>query len=363
MKLCFIAPKAYPVFNPKVKATFGGAEVQLTLLSKEIAKDENLNINFMVADYGQKDIETIQNVNIWKSLNFKQNVVKQVFNFFKIFNKIDADIYVQRTLTPQSGLIALYCKIKRKKFIYMVASDREVDKKKNYNSFLSRYLSEKTFKIADKICVQNNFQYNSIYKNFNVKTKKIVILKKGLIINKLVTSKKMYDGIWVGRCEKLKNVELFFRLAEQNKNRKFICICPKATNKEKYFNKILNKSKKIKNLKFINFCQQKEIYSIMKQSKVFIFTSEYEGDWPMTVLEATSCGIPIISYKLNYDYLIDKYEGGVLCNSNFNVFNEEFNSLLKNPFKLKEKSQNAYKYAKDNHNIKINAKTFIRIIT
>jgi hypothetical protein len=33
VKVCFISPKAYPLFNPSVKKTFGGAEVDFYLLT------------------------------------------------------------------------------------------------------------------------------------------------------------------------------------------------------------------------------------------------------------------------------------------------------------------------------------------
>jgi len=123
MKICFIAPKAYQLFNSKIKSTFGGAEVQLSILAKEIAKDKKFDVNFMVADFGQEKVELCDNVKVWKSINFKDNIFKQIYNFFKVFRKINADIYIQRTLTPQSGAISLYCMLKRKKFIYMVAHD------------------------------------------------------------------------------------------------------------------------------------------------------------------------------------------------------------------------------------------------
>ena len=42
MKVCFIAPKAYSLFNPSANAAFGGAEVQISLLSKEMAKNKEL---------------------------------------------------------------------------------------------------------------------------------------------------------------------------------------------------------------------------------------------------------------------------------------------------------------------------------
>jgi len=97
VKICFIAPKAYQLFNPEVRSTFGGAEVQLYLLSTNLADNKKLDIHFMVADYGQKKVETHSNIQVWRSLNFQSNILKQVLTFFKVFNKINADIYIQRT--------------------------------------------------------------------------------------------------------------------------------------------------------------------------------------------------------------------------------------------------------------------------
>ena len=73
-KICFIGPKAYQLFNPKIKSTFGGAEVQLSLLAKELTKNNELDIHFMVTDYGQKNLEQFNNIKIRKSLDFKKNI-------------------------------------------------------------------------------------------------------------------------------------------------------------------------------------------------------------------------------------------------------------------------------------------------
>jgi len=359
-KICFISPKAYQLFNPKVKSTFGGAEVQLSLLAKEFAKDKKLDVHFMVADYGQRNKEIYNNIKIWKSLNFKDNKLKQIIKFFGIFNKINADIYIQRALSPFSGIIALYCKIKKKKFVYMVAHDSESDETHEiYKGKIKSFLANLTFKYANKIIVQNEYQKKNLLNNFN---RESFLLKKGLIINSIKKDKKRYDAIWVGRCEKWKNPDIFLNLVKSFPNNNFLMICSKATNKEEYFKEILKKASKLKNLRFIKFIENNKINNLLYQSKVFIFTSDQEGDWPMTILEAASCGVPIISYKLNYNYLIDKYEGGIYCNNDFNELKKTFEDLTLKNKKIKKYSKNVYEYAKENHDIKVNAKKFKEII-
>ena len=68
--------KAYPLFNPKTNATFGGAEVDLYYLATELAKDPNVTVSFVVADYGQNNLEQHENVQVIKSLNFNHSALR-----------------------------------------------------------------------------------------------------------------------------------------------------------------------------------------------------------------------------------------------------------------------------------------------
>jgi len=363
MKICFIAPKGYQLFKPEVKSTFGGAEVQLSLLAKEIAKKKDYDVHFIVADYGQEDVEERKGVTLWKSLDFNDSFLKQIFSFLKTFNKVNADVYVQRTLTLQSGLIALYSKLKRKKFVYMVAHDREADGTHElYSKFLTGFFARLVFRFADTIFVQNNYELEYLSKDFS--GEKIFLLKKGLNIEKLASKKKKkYDAIWVGRAEKWKNPEIFLKLAKDLPDKNFLMIIPPATGKEGYFKKVFQKAKKIENLECIDFLENKEIYKKLNESKLFILTSEKEGDWPMTVLEATACGLPVLSYKLDYDFLTDEYEGGFSYDGDFESLKKDFLTLSSSSTALKAYSKNAYRYAKENHDIKVNVGKFLEILS
>ena len=66
IKVCFISFNSYPLFKKKSKGYFGGAEVQISLISKELAKDKNFQVNVIAGDYGQKSLIKKNNVNIYK---------------------------------------------------------------------------------------------------------------------------------------------------------------------------------------------------------------------------------------------------------------------------------------------------------
>lgn len=357
MKICFIAPKAYQLFNQSIESTFGGAEVRLRLIAKELAKNKSRDIQFIVADYSQNDLEEYEGIKVWKSLNFKENIIKQILKFLKIFKKIDADIYIQGTLTPYSGVIALYCKIFGKKFVYMVSSDRETDEthevfKRKTNSFFANLV----FKYSDLIITQNEYQK----KNLERKGTKSIIIKSGYPIPEKISNKKDYI-LWVGRSEPLKRPELFLKLAELNFEENFVMICPPSTYNPKISKRIEKRANGMKNLKFIEFVPFNKIDNYFQETEIFVNTSTQEG-FPNTFIQATKNKTPIVSLNVNPDNFLEKYNCGFYCHDNLDLMNKYLKKLLKDEKLYNRMSDNAFKYAKENHDIKKNAKKFYELI-
>ena len=318
-------------------------------------------MHVIVADYGQEELEVYEEVKVWKSFAFGEGTVKKSFKLFGVFNKVNADVYVQRTLTVFSGMIAFYAKLRRKRFVYMVAHDREVDgTHEEFKSSIKRKIMESVFHLSDLVMVQNEYEYDFLVKKIN--EDKVKLLKKGLYISKLETSPELYDCIWIGRCTELKEPELFIELAKKHPSFKFLMICSEATNKAVYYQKMLWLSKEASNLVFVKYASNEKIYDFLRQSKIYCFTSIQEGDWPMVILEATACGLPILSYKLNYSYLIDDYEGGILCNGSMEEMSGNLVKLLADDDLRKKLGRNSYRYATEKHDITKNAHQFVKIV-
>ncbi len=53
LKVCLLSLYSYPLFNPACVSPFGGSEVRVSLIAKELAKFSDLDINMVVFDHGQ----------------------------------------------------------------------------------------------------------------------------------------------------------------------------------------------------------------------------------------------------------------------------------------------------------------------
>ena len=96
----------------------------------------------------------------------------------------------------------------------------------------------------------------------------------------------------------------------------------------------------LKNVIFSGFVPEREKYTLLSQSKIFVFPSYLEGN-PLAICEALSCGIPVIAY--DFPYYREIY-GDALVYVKKGDFSELANailSLLKDEL-FKEKMRNKY---------------------
>ena len=71
IEICFIDFFAYPLFNSQSKIVFGGAQIQLYLLARELAKDKKLSISFLTDNRQTTRQETFNNIKVYQFLRSK----------------------------------------------------------------------------------------------------------------------------------------------------------------------------------------------------------------------------------------------------------------------------------------------------
>ena len=127
----------YGLFEETYHAHFGGAEVQMYLLAKELAKDEeNYAVDFVTACQGVPSNEVYNNIRLYKAFttvnSFNQNgiftILKKFINSLKlafILYKINADVYIQRNAGVETAIAAFISKLRNKNFIYMASHETD----------------------------------------------------------------------------------------------------------------------------------------------------------------------------------------------------------------------------------------------
>lgn len=374
MKICFVDWFAYSLFNPKSVIVFGGAQIQLYLLAQELAKDKKFNICFLTDNQKTNKQERFGEIKVYqfiwsqKNLGLYGRLINLLYKFpfvsyihFSIrllsqLREINADVFFQRAASAETGLIAFFCSLLNKQFIFMIAHEQDIN-----GSFIRKngwrgQLFLLGLKLADKIICQTKDQQTQLSQSLKSKS---IVIASGYPIKSLNKIKIKKQGVlWVARAEDWKRPDLFIKLAKNLPQEKFIMICPPAENNPDYFKIISAKAGRISNLKFIKFVPFKKIDTYFAKAKVFISTSVSEG-FPNTFIQAAKNKTLILSFQVNPDNIINKHQIGFCADANQGQMVILLGKLLKDNRLRRRLAANAYLYVKKYHDIKQTAVNII----
>lgn len=372
IRVCIVSLYAYHMFNPKVYSRFGGAEMQLYNLATELAKDERFEVIFLVGDFGQPEIESIQGVQLRKFYN-PNGGLKYIrafiamFRLWRVLGKIKATIYLQRAAGLETGVVALFCKFRRKKFVYMAAHDQDTgitrpSWMKGFIGSLRWNLYKLGVTYADTVIVQHQGQQAAVKKNYHKES--IIRNSAHHIPDELDTSQK-HTILWVARADDWKQPEIFLHLAQKFPSEKFVMIMPESNDKL-FFQKIKEQAAKLHNLNFLGFVPVNEIDKFFQQAKIFINTSKTEG-YPNTFIQAAKSKVPIISLNVDPNGTLEKCEMGLCAQGDPSELESDLGYLLSNQELIDKMGEHGFQFAKKYHDIsKIieeDKKLFIKLAT
>ncbi len=353
LNICILNHFGYALYYRSSDVHFGGAEVQLYLLAKYLAKFSKFNVNVITGDFEiQKRIIILNNEIIYVFLPTERSI-KNIFmffiNLFTAYMKIKPDVIIQRTSGILVFILSIYSKLFRKKFIFSVASEKDINE--TFLKNIEGKLYKLGLKLSDLIILQNMNQKKAV-KKLNLKLGKLKLIKSGHEIKNHNSIKEKEYILWVGSCIRIKNPELFLKLAKEFPREEFKIICSEYQGSSvlQKWKEIQKKSKEIQNLRYIKRVPFDKIDQYFKYSKIFINTSIYEG-FPNTFIQALKFGTPIVSLNVNPDNFLIKNKCGFYCENNFSKMIEYVRILLNNKNLYQEYSENAFYYVKKNHNI------------
>ena len=309
--ICFVSTLAYPLFNPSVSDSVGGAETQQKILAEELVR-RRYSVSFVVGDYGQDAIEEVGNIRLFKCKTAKNrntllNIPGTYRSLAKAMKAADADLYTQRTNPFYTGQVALWCKMRGKRFVYFTGHDSNCDV-----SFLPKPMNSLVFlaykmglNIADEIVVQSKAQQEMLRKNFSHESTIIRSLFNKSSVTEESINVKQNKVISVGTMLPKKRPEIFIELAGYFPNIEFHLI---GSGKKDYVNKLRHDSAESNNVKFLGTLKNEKLAEEYRSAKALIMTSSAEG-FPNVFLEAWHYGTPILSLGIDPDGLLSMGAG------------------------------------------------------
>lgn len=363
-KICFVSLGSLPLLTSDQNLQYaGGAELKQIQLARELVK-QRYPVSVIVHDEkNMQKTKEFEDIVLIKSFPSSQDIgfLRKIRVLWRSLKQADADIYVQATYPP--GIVALFCRLHRKKYIKWLSSDKsvllqDVTQRTTLLTKLSLYFD---IKLAHVIIGQNEYQKEIIERRFR---KKCVVIKNPVTLSDDppgCTPKKEQSVLWVGTIRSLKKPELFLEIAKQLPHVKCIMIGGMTNSEAGLYSSIERKSKSLPNLSFLGFVPYSKMQEYYVQSSVFVNTSVVEG-FPNTFLEAWTHCVPVVSLTVDPDEIICKNKLG-FHSKILNQMIADIECLLQNDSLRDEMALNGRKYIREHHDVKKITNQFIELIT
>lgn len=270
--------------------------------------------------------------------------------FWQSLKRANADIYLQKMAGPSSALAILFRFLKKRRFIYSISSDWELESAYvESNALLTRFLYKFAIKRADGIIAQNKYQQRLLKTNFN---RESVLIKS---ISALPIEKPDKAALpivlWVATVREPKQPELFLKLARQIPEANFQMIGGGAPGEGvRYFEQIKELASQVPNLKFVGFVPYHQINQFFARASIFVNTSSSEG-FPNTFLQAWARYTPVVSLNADPDGVICHHKLGFYSKS-FEQMAKDIKLLLKDEKLRAEMGANGRRYVEEEHDSK-----------
>jgi len=338
MKICLVGLDNLPVLAPEYRRhTIGGESVQQTLLGRALARRGH-DVSMVVADYGQRDAAEWEAIRVFNA--YRPDAGIPVLRFihprwtgmWSALTRADADLYYTSCAGMHVGLVALFCRRFRRRFVFRTASDTDCDGSRLLVRFArDRWLYAYGLRRADAILVQSASQAETLARNYGLAGR-----VAGMLVEKVQpAAARDIDVLWVSNIRRVKRPDRILELAEGLPEVKIHMVGGPLPGEETLFSEVNLTAKGKANVSFhgrLSYWDANELYG---RARLLVNTSDVEG-FPNSYLQAWIRGVPVVTL-IDPDRVIEREGLGVAASSAAGI-PDAINRLLRDPVAWKAAS-------------------------
>ncbi len=315
MRICFLAPYAYPFFDPEVVYTLGGAERQQVRLARLLI-ERGHEVSFIVADFGQparmdwQGIELIASYAVDSSLPAPLRLPIKYWKLLRAIHRTRDRLFYLRSNLTLAVLLWMAKGLFGVRYIYNIASDSDLVRTA-LDSRLLFALFFRAARSADGLITQTFRQQTLVRDRLRRASQLVRSLPPEPLEQQSVLPFEQRQGLlWVGRLEQIQKQPLqFVALAQMLPEQTFLLI-GQPMGDAALTQAVRDAAAKLPNLTYRDWVPPDEISDYFRRARALVSTSTFEG-FPNTYLEAWRSGTPVIT-RLDPERLTDRYRAGFI---------------------------------------------------
>jgi len=298
LNICLVGLDNLPVIDPAFRELpIGGESVQQTLLAKALAARGH-RVSMVCTDHGQRDGGRIDGVTLYKA--YRPDAGLPLLRFihprwsalWRALARADAHIYYTSCAGMLAGLLAMFCRLHGRRFVFRTASDSDCDPR----TLLIRYARDRKLytyglRRADAVLVQSQQQAEQLARNFDLQAE-----VAGMLVETPAASpERDIDLLWVSNVRQVKRPDRMLALARAFPQARVHMVGGALPGEEALFEQTRAAAQALPNVTFHGRLPYWDANRMYDRARLFVNTSDVEG-FPNAYLQAWIRGVPVVTF-------------------------------------------------------------------
>ena len=356
MKFAFLSSYAHLALDPASNRVSGGAELQVALLARELARRGH-EVSIISGDIGQPEEQTLQGVRILNGGKFQTGGLADTARALpKVWGLL------RRERPHCVALLGcttwLYFLLQMRRFldfrlIFICGLDTEVNGEYRRAHPCKGALFEQGVRRSDLRYAMTEDQARMFAQGgMDCRLYRNLILERSTPYQE----NKAIDLLWIARCQPIKRPHLFLDLVEAMPEARCEMICPRED--EALWQSVAKRAESLKNLQFIERVPYHQVQAHYDRAELFVNTSTYEG-WPNSFIQAGLGRTALLSLAVNPDQLFAKYQLGAFTSDSLADLISRARRFLNDPVARREAQAECHRFVCELHDNTKNTDAFL----
>jgi glycosyltransferase involved in cell wall biosynthesis len=339
------APFAGHLYSESTTKTSGGAETQMRELARALT-ERGLRVCHVVFDYGgipgsRDGIDLVTQ----PPEEFRRHMVVYSRSIFRALSRADAEVYVQRTAGFETGVVAGFARLHRRRFVFSGSSSADFERRPPLPTPASRAAFSLGLRSADLLVAQTQDQVDLAGASLGRRARLI----RSFCATAPRPAQDAEAFLWIGGLIDYKGPLEYVRLAERLPEARFWMVgTPRGPEWSWIEEEVGAAARRLPNFEIIPQRSRDELMELYPRAVAVVNTSQFEG-FPNTFMEGWSCGVPALSLRVDPDGLIERHRLGAVADGSVDGLVDAARGLWEARADRSSLSQRVTRYIEEQH--------------
>ncbi|HVM18161.1 MAG TPA: glycosyltransferase family 4 protein [Gaiellaceae bacterium] len=310
--VAFYVPWMGPLLTRDVVPPTGGAETQVYLVARELAR-RGLRVCVIVFAVPGAEISPVVDhvhVLVRPAYRARRRLVGKILEAVRIrqaLRAVESNVIVTRAAGPHVGLVAVFAKLAQRRFVYSSANISDFNFAWLAPKRRDQWLFRLGVRLADRVVVQTDEQVELCRRTFGREAERI-----GSIAEPGGPPAVPEAFLWIGRMVWYKRPLAFVDLARALPHASFRLVgvpVSGAHGGEELIAALKEAAASTPNLDLIPPCPRRDLSDLTRRAVAMVNTADFEG-MPNVFLEGWAHGVPALALTHDPDGVIERHRLG-----------------------------------------------------